>query len=727
MSRIPVRGIKSLVAAHRRASEAPPPAPDRDAAPNPLLDLIVDRVDKQRVGLQNKSELTGLQGDLEQLSRLFGNEELKSQLRAAWDEVQALRKQLQAHAALQREMADLRQDFDRLSREYQEYREAMEEQYAAATAAVAEVQATLAAAEEQHVLDAQARDAAATFQLQQLQAKLHFAEDELRRTEATLAEVRAEGSALRQQVADALASHAAAAGELQRQRQQQQQRSAAWAREADELRQRLAQAQNDGAQAAGRAGSEAERLRLQSGDLAQRLAQAEAELVAFRAERDRVVAGLEAQLAAATEQTKRLEAAAAGWRETERRREAERRELQAALDAAVGAAAALQAELDRARHSLLEGQGAAEEVQSLREQLQASTAHAQQLERLLEAAKASGADGLTALRTQLAAAERGRTAAEDAGRRLEAAAAGLREALAAQRRQAEASGEEARRLMEQLEAVRLAAEESERGLESVRQTNEGLRQELEDFQARCAGLQEALAQAERDRDAARAVPHRTAALEAELAAAREAAEERGRSLQAATAETERVRRQLDGLQLQLKGAEGDLVALTRLRAQLEGQLAAARREAGEARQEAERRAKESRGLSEELEALRQKQAVEDKRVENQLARLKVLQETAVAVTRKLIAAEEGAESLHTCLACLRIFARPTTCVPCGHTFCLDCLPRPPVGGGGLCCPECERAVQHHFQSDALDMLSGKYTYRRQVLGDLLRELMQATG
>lgn len=50
---------------------------------------------------------------MEQLSRLFGNEELKSQLRAAWDEVQALRKQLQAHAALQREMADLRQDFDR--------------------------------------------------------------------------------------------------------------------------------------------------------------------------------------------------------------------------------------------------------------------------------------------------------------------------------------------------------------------------------------------------------------------------------------------------------------------------------------------------------------------------------------------------------------------------------------------------------------------------------------
>eukprot|EP00668_Euglena_longa_P029743 GGOE01037113.1.p1 GENE.GGOE01037113.1~~GGOE01037113.1.p1 ORF type:complete len:747 (-),score=249.77 GGOE01037113.1:200-2362(-) len=720
MSRIPVRGIKSLVAANRRASAAPPTAPDLEVTPSPLLDLIGDRVDKQRAGLQNKSDLMGLQGDLEQLSRLFGNEELKSQLRAALDEVQALRKQLQAQAALQKEIADVRQDFDRLSGEYQEYREAMEEQYATAVTAVEEVRSTLTATEEQHLLDLQARDgelAAAAFQLQQLQAKLHFTEDQLRRTEEALVEVRAETSSLRQQAADALASQAATAAELQKERSHQQSLSAAWEEERRDWLQRLARAQREGTEAASCADGNVQRLQFQNEEFMKQLMRCEAELAACRAEQACMASDSECKLKAAAERISQLDAEVACWREAELRWEAERQTMQLRRDAESNTSAAVQAELDRMRHAIIEQElVAAEELRQLRDQLQASTVHAQQLQRLLDATKAEGAEGLSAIQDQLG---RERAAAEDRSLRFQAEAASLQAALERQQHHSEEREAEIGRLIEQLNAARQETE-------GVQRLKDLLNLELEDLKAQHSSLQAALREAEQDRDEARAVPHRTAALEAELSALREVGEDERRRLQEAKAETDRVRRQLEGVQLQLKGAEGDVTALTRLRAQLEGQLVVAKREAAEAKQEAERRAGALKRLSEELEELRQQQALEDRRVETQLARLRVLKETAVAVTRKLIAAEEGAESLHTCLSCLRIFTRPTTCVPCGHTFCGACLPQP-VSNAPLCCPECDRVVQHHFLSEALDLLSGKYTYRRQVLGDLLRELMQTTG
>ena len=74
MSRIPFRGIKSMVQSQRQSLGEEPLVVDPK---NHLLDLIVDRVDKQRDGLENRAELTGLQDDLQQLQKVFEDQVLE--------------------------------------------------------------------------------------------------------------------------------------------------------------------------------------------------------------------------------------------------------------------------------------------------------------------------------------------------------------------------------------------------------------------------------------------------------------------------------------------------------------------------------------------------------------------------------------------------------------------------------------------------------------------------
>ena len=43
------------------------------------------------------------------------------------------------------------------------------------------------------------------------------------------------------------------------------------------------------------------------------------------------------------------------------------------------------------------------------------------------------------------------------------------------------------------------------------------------------------------------------------------------------------------------------------------------------------------------------------------------------VISKLIKAEEATEGAFTCLACMNIYRKPVTCIPCGHSFCIGCI------------------------------------------------------
>ena len=119
------------------------------------------------------------------------------------------------------------------------------------------------------------------------------------------------------------------------------------------------------------------------------------------------------------------------------------------------------------------------------------------------------------------------------------------------------------------------------------------------------------------------------------------------------------------------------------------------------------------------EALR-KQEEEDNRVQQQVNKLLALQDTARSVIRKLVNAEEATESSYTCLSCLSIFNKPVTCVPCGHTFCAACMPRGAASQRE--CKECGLETVHTFPAETLDLLAGKFKYRKQVLSELLHEL-----
>merc|ERR1712185_460745 len=66
-----------------------------------------------------------------------------------------------------------------------------------------------------------------------------------------------------------------------------------------------------------------------------------------------------------------------------------------------------------------------------------------------------------------------------------------------------------------------------------------------------------------------------------------------------------------------------------------------------------------------------------------------------AAMAKVMAAEEAMEACLTCMQCMEVLREPSTCTPCGHTFCAKCL-RAETGGGGAyelaVCPECDGAA-----------------------------------
>jgi chromosome segregation ATPase len=119
------------------------------------------------------------------------------------------------------------------------------------------------------------------------------------------------------------------------------------------------------------------------------------------------------------------------------------------------------------------------------------------------------------------------------------------------------------------------------------------------------------------------------------------------------------------------------------------------------------------------------------RAANRARHLRTLQEETCKTVRKLLTAEKSCESGYSCQQCLSLLKDPVMCVPCGHVFCRKCFEgsnkgkkTPPpagsgVGGGSLHCVECDlNNVTAVVPAHSLDLLSGKFQYRCQVLSDL---------
>jgi multidrug efflux pump subunit AcrA (membrane-fusion protein) len=88
---------------------------------------------------------------------------------------------------------------------------------------------------------------------------------------------------------------------------------------------------------------------------------------------------------------------------------------------------------------------------------------------------------------------------------------------------------------------------------------------------------------------------------------------------------------------------------------------------------------------------------------------------------KVMAAEEAMEACITCMACMEVLHEPTTCTPCGHTYCAACLKAQEGGGGDYklaVCPECDGPAGKVVSVGLLGMLTAKFCYQKQTLAEL---------
>lgn len=83
------------------------------------------------------------------------------------------------------------------------------------------------------------------------------------------------------------------------------------------------------------------------------------------------------------------------------------------------------------------------------------------------------------------------------------------------------------------------------------------------------------------------------------------------------------------------------------------------------------------------------------------------------IVDKLRAAEERAEAAFICVKCTKLYTKPATCQPCGHSFCQMCVE------GRSKCPECKVKVKY-YPNAILDDLTRKHRYRKECLDTLGR-------
>ena len=117
------------------------------------------------------------------------------------------------------------------------------------------------------------------------------------------------------------------------------------------------------------------------------------------------------------------------------------------------------------------------------------------------------------------------------------------------------------------------------------------------------------------------------------------------------------------------------------------------------------------GERERSDAERQKMAAE---LEERVRAVTNREATLSSAIKKVMSAEEAMEACLTCLSCMNLLVEPTTCTPCGHTFCGECL----QDSRGSGCPECDEGGGTVLRVGMLGTLTSKFAFQKQVLESL---------
>ena len=93
---------------------------------------------------------------------------------------------------------------------------------------------------------------------------------------------------------------------------------------------------------------------------------------------------------------------------------------------------------------------------------------------------------------------------------------------------------------------------------------------------------------------------------------------------------------------------------------------------------------------------------------------------------KLNNAQEAMEGVLTCMNCMEVYQGPMTYIPCGHTFCKECVESSKGRNGGeYRCDECgsSRPVKSVTSNSLIDEVAGKFSYQKQVLDALQKQVL----
>lgn len=113
----------------------------------------------------------------------------------------------------------------------------------------------------------------------------------------------------------------------------------------------------------------------------------------------------------------------------------------------------------------------------------------------------------------------------------------------------------------------------------------------------------------------------------------------------------------------------------------------------------------------EIEQLRSKiQALEACKISPEtIALLRSTHQELQLAVNKIQQSESAAEATFTCMCCMSIYRQAVTMVPCGHTFCANCIrPEEP-------CQECKEVCPSSFSNRALEDLAARHLFRQQAL------------
>ncbi|KAI9179061.1 hypothetical protein H9P43_005723 [Blastocladiella emersonii ATCC 22665] len=111
--------------------------------------------------------------------------------------------------------------------------------------------------------------------------------------------------------------------------------------------------------------------------------------------------------------------------------------------------------------------------------------------------------------------------------------------------------------------------------------------------------------------------------------------------------------------------------------------------------------------------------LQSRQYEPRMERLRAIERDLKSRMEEYMLAEESLETALICSKCLQFFRQPQSLVPCGHTFCRECIAQIRAENyDRVVCPECTPPipdVAHVFRNEGLESLTERFMRRKSLV------------